>query len=149
MQTAALPWRIDAGSGKVEVLLITSRTSGKWIIPKGWPMRGKTLAEAAAVEAYEEAGVRGTVDPLVLGTFEHLKNHRLLGPMKFLLVVHSLAVEEVLDAWPEEGERARRWFELGEAIEAVASAELKGILSGFGAAGAEHESAADAGHAGA
>ena len=71
LQTGALPWRI---SGKtIEILLVTGRRSGQWTIPKGWPMPGKTLAEAAAQEAFEEAGVEGTVDPVPIGSFRHVK----------------------------------------------------------------------------
>ena len=63
LQTGALPWRRAKGD-QLEILLVTGRLSGRWIVPKGWPMRGKTMAKAAAQEAYEEAGVRGKVNRL-------------------------------------------------------------------------------------
>jgi len=56
-QFAALPFRVK--EDKVQVLLITSRGTGRWIVPKGWPMEGKTPAESALQEAWEEAGVQG------------------------------------------------------------------------------------------
>ncbi|MEJ2016863.1 MAG: NUDIX domain-containing protein, partial [Maritimibacter sp.] len=70
-QFGALPWRLKAG--KVQILLITSRGSGRWIIPKGWPMHGQTPSEAAATEAYEEAGIEGKLSPMVLGFYGYRK----------------------------------------------------------------------------
>ena len=61
-QVAALCWRMGQG-GAVEILLVTSRDTGRWVIPKGWPMDGKSASAAAAREAWEEAGVKGTVRP--------------------------------------------------------------------------------------
>ena len=71
IQTGALPWRLAPKNG-IEVLLVTGRRSGRWSIPKGWPMPGKSLAEAAEQEAFEEAGVKGTIDPNPIGTFRHV-----------------------------------------------------------------------------
>ena len=62
-QVAALPWRTDA-DGKIRILLVTSRTNGKWMLPKGWPIKGKSESEAALTEAQEEAGIDGTVSPM-------------------------------------------------------------------------------------
>ena len=101
VQTGALPWRRNPVSDQFEVLLITSRSSGAWIIPKGWPMRRKSLAEAAAIEAFEEAGVEGVVDEEPIGSFEHLKRRRFPGATRFLVVVHAMKVERALDDWPE------------------------------------------------
>ena len=67
LQTGALPWRLTQ-SNKPEVLLVTGRRSGRWMIPKGWPMSGKSLAAAAEREAFEEAGISGSVDSRPLGS---------------------------------------------------------------------------------
>ena len=129
VQAAALPWRVRGK--KVEILLVTSLSSGQWIPPKGHPMKDKTLAQAAAVEAFEEAGVRGSIEATALGSFRHLKSRWLIGPRAYRVVVHALQVEDVLSAWPEDAKRQRRWFTREEAAEVVQSAELSDIIHKF------------------
>lgn len=131
LQSGVLPWR-RKGRNKAEVLLVTGRRSGRWMIPKGWPMPGKTLADSAAQEAFEEAGIQGTVDPRPIGTFRHFKQHLLLGRIEVDIQVHALAVQRELNDWPEKGERSRRWFELGEAATRVDSDQLKKLITQFG-----------------
>lgn len=121
-QTGALPWRHNDDG--IDVLLVTGRNSGRWMIPKGWPMRGTCLAEAAAQEAFEEAGVRGRIDGVPLGSFRHVKRHLMVGPLEVCIVVHALAVEHELPAWPEDAQRVRRWFSLDEAAAVVRSKQL-------------------------
>ena len=99
IQTGALPWRVN-GKKRLEVLLITGRRSHRWTIPKGWPMVGKTLAEAAAVEAFEEAGVKGKVDPEPLGSFDHTKQCLPVGTLDVRILVHPMNVERELRKWP-------------------------------------------------
>ena len=130
LQAAALPWRRGA-KGDIEILLVTSRSSGKWIPPKGWPMRGKSLAEAAQIEAYEEAGVRGRVSDVPCGAFQRPKTHRALGPITFLIKLYPLEVTEELKTWPEQAQRKRRWFAPEAAADAVQPAELAALLQGF------------------
>ncbi len=127
IQTGALPWRLGREK-RPEVLLVTGRTSGRWIIPKGWPMQGKTLAWAAAQEAFEEAGVKGIVDPKPLGTFRHVKQSLLVGPLEVNILVHPLAVERELPKWPEYGQRKRKWFTVREAADSVDSPELANLI---------------------
>lgn len=126
IQTGALPWRL-AGKN-IEVLLVTGRRSGKWSIPKGWPMPGMSLAEAAAEEAFEEAGVRGTVHPEPIGTFRHVKQQVLVGEIEVSIVVHHLWVDRELVEWPEFGQRKRKWFKLKEAAKRVDSRELGELI---------------------
>lgn len=102
IQTGALPWRLGAKSS-IEVLLVTGRRSGRWAIPKGWPMPGKSLAEAAAQEAFEEAGVKGTVDPKPIGTFRHIKQQLVVGDIEVDIVVHPLWVDREFPKWPSSG----------------------------------------------
>ena len=127
IQTGALPWRITSDK-RAEVLLVTGRRSGRWIIPKGWPIPGKSLAKAAEREAYEEAGVEGTVEEEPLGSFNHVKTHPLIGSVEVSILVHSMAVKRELPRWPERGERERRWFKLKEAAESVESPELRDMI---------------------
>lgn len=127
VQTGALPWRLAPKNG-IEVLLVTARRSGRWTIPKGWPMPGKSLAEAAEQEAYEEAGVRGTIDPNPIGTFRHVKQLNILGDLEVDIVVHPLWVDRELEKWPEVGQRKRKWFKAKEAARRVDSSELSEMI---------------------
>ena len=126
-QTGALPWRLAPKNG-IEVLLVTGRKSGRWTIPKGWPMPGKTLAEAAAQEAFEEAGVRGTINPTPIGTFRHVKQLNVVGDIEVDIVVHPMWVDRELDKWPENGQRKRKWFKPKEAAKRVDSPELSEMI---------------------
>jgi 8-oxo-dGTP pyrophosphatase MutT (NUDIX family) len=127
IQTGALPWRL-AGKNGIEILLVTGRRSGRWTIPKGWPMPGKSLAEAAAQEAFEEAGVRGTIDPNPIGTFRHVKQQLVYGELEVNIVVHHLWVDRELPKWPELGQRKRKWFRPKEAAKRVDSPELSALI---------------------
>ena len=128
VQYAALPWRMtEAGP---EVLLITS-SSGRWIIPKGWPMEGKAPQEAAAQEAWEEAGVRGEARAEAVGSF-HTDKVRKDGRVKRLEVrVFPLEVTQVVERWPEADVRQRRWASQEEAAGLVGEPELAALLAGF------------------
>jgi len=127
IQTGALPWRLAPKNG-IEVLLVTGRRSGKWTIPKGWPMPGKSLAEAAEQEAFEEAGVKGTIDPRPIGTFRHVKQLNIAGDIEVDIVVHPLWVDRQLEKWPELGQRKRKGFKPKEAAKRVDSPELSEMI---------------------
>lgn len=129
IQTGALPWRRSRGE-ELELLLVTGRWSKRWIIPKGWPMRGKNLAQAAAQEAFEEAGVKGRIEEAPLGTFRHVKRMPL-GELEVDIVVHALGVERELDSWPERSQRERRWFSPAEASALVEAPGLRTLLLGL------------------
>jgi 8-oxo-dGTP pyrophosphatase MutT (NUDIX family) len=107
-QVGAIPVR-RAEDGSFEVLLITSRRTGKWIIPKGWPSRRLANAAAAAREAEEEAGVIGRVTQTAIGTYGYRKSYPS-GVRDFIVEVFLLVVEKELKSWREETERARSWF---------------------------------------
>jgi 8-oxo-dGTP pyrophosphatase MutT (NUDIX family) len=131
IQAAALPWRCDQ-AGDIEVLLITSRSSGRWMIPKGHPMWGKTLAQSASIEAFEEAGVQGSADQAPLGHFIHRKRHWLTGSVAYRVIVHALRVEKMAPKWPEQSQRERNWVGCDEAAALVHSSDLAAILRAFG-----------------
>jgi 8-oxo-dGTP pyrophosphatase MutT (NUDIX family) len=131
VQIAALPWRRNAESGEPEVLLITSRTSGRWIIPKGWPMWRKKDWEAAAIEAFEEAGVEGTIGKEPIGSFQHEKKRVGAVPIRFLITVYPLQVVRCLEEWPERSERQRKWLPLEDAAQSVGADGLRRILQQF------------------
>ena len=117
LQVAALPYRVHA-QGR-DILLVTSRRSNRWILPKGWPLHGTSLAQSAAREAYEEAGVHGKIGRDDIGRFTTTKV-TTEGSASFLVVVYPLEVEVELERWPEQLERQRQWFALTEARVAIA-----------------------------
>ena len=127
LQVAALCYRKGA-DGK-EVLLITSRGTGRWIIPKGWPMRGKDGAGAALQEAWEEAGVRrGRTDREVIGRYSYDKVQDEGWELPVETLVYPVAVEELSEEFPESDERQRRWVSPAEAANMVDEPELQEIL---------------------
>lgn len=125
-QVAALPMRRTA-AGDTEVLLVTTRGRGSWTIPKGWPMRGRSDAEAAAQEAREEAGVIGTVGPNPVGTFRYCKRGRG-GGRAIRVTVYRLDVSRTRRRWRERDERKLRWLPPEVAAEAVAWPDLGRII---------------------
>jgi 8-oxo-dGTP pyrophosphatase MutT (NUDIX family) len=125
-QFAALCWR--ARRGRVEVLLVTARRSGRWIPPKGWPMRGLTPADAAAREAWEEAGAEGRTTDACLGVYTYYKK-RLRLPCA--VAVYPLEVRRLARDWPERSERRRRWMSRAKAASQVSEPELARILTSF------------------
>ena len=124
---AALPLRFTA-EGAPEVLLITSRETQRWVIPKGWPMPGLSDADAAATEAREEAGLTGKIHHKPLGTFLYWKRREAHFDL-IEVTVYRLDVRGQLDKWRERGERTARWMPLAEAAEEVLEPGLKSILT--------------------
>ena len=131
LQVAALPYMFDP-IGEPRFLLITSRTSARWIIPKGWPVKGLTLPESAAREAYEEAGVRGVVGEGELGRFAVAKKS-IADPAEppRPVIVFPLLVGTRRSRWPERAQRRRQWMSREEALAAVASPDLARIIADF------------------
>ncbi len=121
-QFAALPWR-RSPSG-IEILLISSRDSGRWIVPKGWPMEGRSGAETAATEAFEEAGIAGTIDSEPIGSFDYLKTARKGEGRWCSVTVYPMLVEKQLADWPEREQRRLLWL---PAEEAAAMADDAGL----------------------
>ena len=128
-QAAALCFVL--AKGKPHILLITSRATGRWVLPKGWPIIGLTAAEAAAREAYEEAGVLGAVSETCIGQFFYLKQIPLADSLPCLVSVYPLRVQKLRNDFPEQGERQRQWFSPEKAATLVAEPELQGILRAF------------------
>jgi len=106
-QVAALPYRIG-DDGQVEILLITTRRTRRYIFPKGWPMKGRSDPEAAAQEAKEEAGVIGMVSKHPIGHYFYSKELSRMS-IQIRVSVYALAVDEQLWQWPEQDQRTRIW----------------------------------------
>jgi predicted NUDIX family NTP pyrophosphohydrolase len=130
-QYAALPYRRRADGG-IEVMLITSRETKRWIIPKGWPAPGLAPHDSAKNEAMEESGIVGRIGERSIG-FYHYTKLVAGAAVPCEVEVFLLEVETQLVSWPEEGQRHIRWFELQEASEAVQEPELSAIIRNLAA----------------
>jgi 8-oxo-dGTP pyrophosphatase MutT (NUDIX family) len=127
-QIAALPlrWKDDE---TVEVLMITSRDTGRWIVPKGWTMKDVKPWAAAAIEALEEAGAEGHIAREVFGTYGYDKilDDGTAQPCR--VRVYPMIVDNLKTDWKEKGERTRKWFPLSEAVKLVDEPELADMLA--------------------
>jgi 8-oxo-dGTP pyrophosphatase MutT (NUDIX family) len=128
-QFAALCYRYQ--KDKLRVMLITSRDTGRWIIPKGWPMDGKTPAQSALQEAWEEAGVLGKCEDRCLGLFAYRKFRDDTDDLPCVAMVFPVRVKDLKDVYPEAGQRQRKWVSRARAAKMVAEPELARILSDF------------------
>ncbi|WVT75667.1 NUDIX hydrolase (plasmid) [Sinorhizobium chiapasense] len=130
MQYAALCYRRKDNA--LEILLITSRDTGRWVIPKGWPMKGRRAHEVAAKEAYEEAGVKGTCQRFPFGHYFYKKrlDHGL--KISCRVQLHLLEVGRMRRKFPEKGERKLAWFDYREAAKRVAEPSLRDQMLRFG-----------------
>lgn len=128
-QVAALPWR--RGPGGVEILLITSRETRRWVTPKGGRMSGKTDAEAAAQEALEEAGVEGAISARPLGSFRYLKVLKRRASRWCAVDLYGLEVAVEHPDWQERAERERVWVPRDEAARMVDEPDLQALIAGF------------------
>lgn len=127
-QFAALCYRMR--NDQLQICLITSRRTKRWILPKGWPMHGQTPAKAAATEAWEEAGLSGKAFDRCLGVYTYPKLYKgtFLG---IVTLVYPVKVTNVHSKWPEAHERRRRWMTPAKAAKKLREPELKRIVANF------------------
>lgn len=131
-QVAAIPFRLNGG-GELEVMLVTSRGTRRFIVPKGWPMKGKSARRAALIEAQEEAGVRGKALKKPAGSYCYWK--RLSTSFVHVEVTAYLVeVAEELDAWKEIGARQRAWLTPADAAVLIDEPELATLIRNLSAA---------------
>ncbi|MCZ8182918.1 MAG: hypothetical protein O9322_08105 [Beijerinckiaceae bacterium] len=129
-QYAALPYRFRK-DGQIEILLVTSISTRRWIIPKGWPMGKRPPHKVAAQEAAEEAGVEGRIGKSSIG---HYHYEKMLSNGAFVpcrVDIFALEVRKLKSAWPERKRRERKWLLPEEAADLVGDAELAPILRAF------------------
>ncbi|HZZ90421.1 MAG TPA: NUDIX hydrolase [Caulobacteraceae bacterium] len=131
IQYAALPFRIR--DRQVEVMLITSRGTQRWVIPKGWPMNGKRPQDAAETEAAEEAGVVGEIEERPLGSYHYQKGLKDDRSMDVQVIVFPLRVAFQAEDWKERHERRAEWFRYQRAAALVAEPALRHLIQDFGA----------------
>lgn len=126
LQVGAVPVRA-ASNGSIEVLLVTTRTTRRWTIPKGWPIKGLKAHETAAREAAEEAGAVGKIRKKAVGRYlywKRMSDHFQLCTVK----VFQLTVETRLDTWRERDQRHHHWFRQEDAADLVEEPGLKAVL---------------------
>jgi 8-oxo-dGTP pyrophosphatase MutT (NUDIX family) len=126
-QIAALPIRWDKKS-KLRVLMVTSRDTGRWVMPKGWLMDGKKPWHAAEIEALEEAGAIGFISKEPLGVYHYLKRVSDNPDKPCRVTVYPMNVERLKSRWKERHERKRRWFSPAKAARLVEEKELSCLL---------------------
>lgn len=126
-QIAALPMRRDA-KDQVKVLMVTSRDTGRWVMPKGWQMDGKKPWAAAEIEALEEAGAKGHIGSEMVGTYRYPKILDDGRVVPCLVEVYPMFVEKLLRDWKERKERRRKWFTPKAAAKRVDEQDLADLL---------------------
>jgi 8-oxo-dGTP pyrophosphatase MutT (NUDIX family) len=119
-QSGVIPYRKK--QGKIEVMLITSRNKGRWIIPKGVIEPDLNPRDSAAKEAFEEAGVQGDVHRKLLGIYKHRK----WGDM-CTVQIYAMKVRKVFRKW-DETDREREWLSLKDALERLSRNDLKRVM---------------------
>lgn len=130
VQVAALCFK-ETSEGK-KVLLITSRDTGRWILPKGWPIEGKDGPGSALQEAWEEAGVSAAdIAEEPVGQYEYEKGLDHGASVPVVTQVYVTRVHDLEKVYPEADERERAWFSPQEAANLVDEPELKDLLRGF------------------
>ncbi|WP_245306168.1 NUDIX hydrolase [Roseovarius aestuariivivens] len=130
-QFGALCYRIV--KNKTQILLITSRRTKRWVIPKGWPMQGKTPAESAVQEAWEEAGVKGKVTGPCLALYSYEKRVPGMGTLPCAVMVFPVKVSALSDRFPERTQRKRKWMSPKKAAQKIAEPELAHFVRRFDA----------------
>ncbi|PTM94178.1 NUDIX hydrolase [Mycoplana dimorpha] len=125
-QVGALPFRRDK-EGNIEIMLITTRQTRRFTLPKGWSMKGKSDRKAARIEAKEEAGVEGTIAGKAVGSYFYWKRtERCFLPIR--VTVYLLETRRTLSRWKERRARLRKWLRPAEAALLVDEPELVSLL---------------------
>jgi len=127
IQFAALPFRVGEG-GDLQILLVTTRESRRWVIPKGWPMKRRAPWRAAEREALEEAGVEGVIAKSHLGGYHYVKRGPNGEEWPCEVMVYPLEVRHERASWREADQRSRGWFTVADAMALVEEPDLKLLI---------------------
>jgi 8-oxo-dGTP pyrophosphatase MutT (NUDIX family) len=131
VQYGVLPYRFSQHAA-LEILLVTTRGTRRWIVPKGWPIKGLRPAKSAAREAFEEAGVTGRIGAKLIGSFAYDKlRDEADGTTMCEVKVYPLLVKRQSHVWPESHQRTTQWVEPSRAIAMIKEADLKRIVATF------------------
>ncbi len=129
VQYAALPWRNN--NGVVEVLLVTTLSTRRWIVPKGWPLAGKSPSQCAAHEAMEEAGLLGEIAEAPLGSFHYDKRRKSGETVLCRVHVFPMEVTRQRRSWAEKPLRQTCWCTLDDALARVKEPGLRRVIARF------------------
>ncbi len=131
VQYGALPYRFTSMAA-LEILVVTTRQSRRWIVPKGWPIKRLTPSKSAAREAFEEAGVRGKIGARAIGNFTYKKTTgQTADDPDYEVKIFPLLVKRQSSSWPEHGQRVVQWVDPEKAISLIREPELKSIVAKF------------------
>lgn len=132
-QLGTLCWKRK--NGRLRILLITSRETGRWVIPKGWPKQQVPDADMAMREAWEEAGVTGRMAPIAIGTFDYAKvitrEPEIEVALPCRVEVFPMEVTDLARRFPEAKERKRGWFSPKKAATLVTERQLAQLIADF------------------
>lgn len=131
-QYAAICYRQSKAADGYEMLVVTGRTSGRWVLPRGWPMEGKAPHQVAEREAFEEAGIKGKADKQPIGHYTYAKQIGDGRVVPCLVEIYAVKVEKIVKNYKEHGQRQRRWVSFTEAQNLVEEPELRGLIMQFG-----------------
>jgi 8-oxo-dGTP pyrophosphatase MutT (NUDIX family) len=126
IQCAALPYR--TGRSGIEILLVTSRTTRRWIIPKGWTVDGKPAHATAAQEAREEAGLVGKIAEQAIGSYSYMKRLKSGKAIECEVLVFPMEVTGQKRRWPEKGKRKVHWFSIATAAARIGESALGDLV---------------------
>ena len=129
-QVAALPWRSNPN---VEILVASSRETRRWVLPKGWPMKGLSAQGSAEREALEEAGIEGIIATEAIGSFHYIKRMKNGSAQLISVDVYPMQVTRQRKNWPEKHERTTRWLTVEAAAAAVHEPERQELICVVGA----------------
>ena len=127
-QFAALPFRKKPG---FQVMLVSSRDTRRWVLPKGWPMKGVKPHTVAEIEALEEAGLQGKIGKLAIGAYHYVKRMPNGAALLCEVSVFPFRVEKQRRNWLERDQRMTGWFDATEAADLVDEPELRDLILGF------------------
>jgi 8-oxo-dGTP pyrophosphatase MutT (NUDIX family) len=130
VQYGALPYRFTP-TAALEILIVTTRQSRRWIVPKGWPIKRLTPSKSAAREAFEEAGVRGKIGVRAIGNFRYKKTGQNGADPDYEVKIFPLLVRRQSATWPEHGQRVVQWVDPEKAIALIREPEKKAIVAKF------------------
>lgn len=129
LQVAALCYR--RRKKNIEILLVKSLGRGNWILPKGWPMDDRSLAKAAATEAFEEAGAKGKMRKKPVGSYSYTKSQKNGDLVECQALAYEMEVSDIKKNFPESEVRTARWFSQNKAAESVAFKQLRKLIKDF------------------
>jgi len=129
LQIAALCYRWNEDG--LEVLLVTSREKGRWILPKGWPELDQEAYETAVIEAYEEAGARGRAYRHPFGSFRSFKGLSNGLELRTKVLVFPIEVDHMQSSYPEKGQRRVCWLPVSKAVEIADEPGARRLLLRF------------------